>query len=831
MSGEYTREQLKVCIAKMCLTIGWHSCLTTTIEILTDILSNYLNQIGKSTNEYANGFGMSEPNLDHAGLAFRDFHINLTELQEYIRNVDCVEPITVLPKYPIPKEDHLNFLKPGSNEVVTRQVHIHEHLPPMNPVLEVNQSQAGTSSNSAPSEDMDVDNTSPVFKRPSEVSQGDGFKRPRLLLEDEGRPTREISSVMMTTSGFLSPAREGKLPESRTPTPVLEPIVLLPLLPAEQVETNGNKKITKTPKKLDKKKEKIGRELFKPIAEQMLPKKLFSTKDPSKTKIKHSPNTHSSPVPNLTVSTDVNITVVPTNKSNPNPTQKFNKALAAARLKTEKLNTTITPIPPPKPPIASPAPIKTEPHVDKLFTEPDKRKINILKKISVKNEKTTKIKDEIKQESRESSPDLVIDESANDASNKVHHLSNDITIELVDVAPLPKVPEKSERLYFYDDSPPGTPSTPKTPEMISQSPPLNRADKRKRKDKSKVKKVQKLNSPTRLDHDVVDLDMERPKTPEAHVIMKPEKTELPAPTMPFPFFSPFGGPGLIPPPIGNPLFSHLPIPPLGIPSFGNTPYISSVHQPLPMTFMQSIKQEEVLQKSPSTDKSPIVTKPPSVLDTDMPSPKFEKRNKERKKDKKDKLKKKNKKDKIKNKAEKKKLKEEKKDKEKIKKEKREKRKDKEIREVDSVIPKLTLKLGPASPHPDSPGTRKLNIKPIIKKEEEPVEIKEAKREMSPELVKISALVTGQPKPKSSPSISNPIPPTNNYPCSSNDSFNVKKSLFKPIPKIRTKEIPKEPEPTYAVDLYNTTPSCYTVSKDLQRIKFTRLDCSGGTYQI
>nr|CAD7429730.1 unnamed protein product [Timema monikensis] len=39
----------------------------------------------------------------------------------------------------------------------------------------------------------------------------------KLLLEEEGRPLREISSVMMTTSGFISPAREGKLPESCSP--------------------------------------------------------------------------------------------------------------------------------------------------------------------------------------------------------------------------------------------------------------------------------------------------------------------------------------------------------------------------------------------------------------------------------------------------------------------------------------------------------------------------------------------------------------------------------------------------------------------------------------
>lgn len=107
-----------------------------------------------------------------------------------------------------------------------------------------------------------------------------------------------------------------------------------------------------------------------------------------------------------------------------------------------------------------------------------------------KLEKILKIKDEIKQESSESSPDLIIDESPAEMSTKVHHLSSDITIELINSVPSSKSPEKIEqRSYFDDDSPPGTPSTPKTPEMISQSPPLNRVEKRKRKDKSKIKKV------------------------------------------------------------------------------------------------------------------------------------------------------------------------------------------------------------------------------------------------------------------------------------------------------------------------------------------------------
>lgn len=77
--------------------------------------------------------GRTEPNLDDMGLAFRDMNINIADLEEYVANVDPVPCAIPVPKFPLPKENHLNFLKPGSREVVTREVHIHEHLPPIYP--------------------------------------------------------------------------------------------------------------------------------------------------------------------------------------------------------------------------------------------------------------------------------------------------------------------------------------------------------------------------------------------------------------------------------------------------------------------------------------------------------------------------------------------------------------------------------------------------------------------------------------------------------------------------------------------------------------------------
>ncbi|KYB29652.1 hypothetical protein TcasGA2_TC014217 [Tribolium castaneum] len=781
MSRNYTRDHLKISVAKILQTLGWNSINSTPLEILTDILGNYMGQITRNTNSYANEFGCTQPNLDHLGLTFRDMGISVPELEEYVRYVNFAAAPSAVPKYPIPKEDHLNFLKPGSKEVVTRPVHIHEHLPPMNPLLEGNKNELEAINCKVEElEDTNPEN-SQVFKKPADISPSE-FKRPR---EEEGsRPTREISSVMMTTSGFLSPAREGKLPESRTPISSIDPMG--PVNPPQET-IDLNKKPTKVVKKVEKKKFKQEGNTDPALAGK---NRINSMKCILKSKQQQK-------APNKVLNPLAHDISQLQNKAN--QAAKISKTLAAARLKTEKLNTTITPIPmrPNSPQVFPPE----HDNVDKLFTEPDKKKVNIFKKISnVKNEKTdVKIKkDDIKQESRESSPDLIIDEP-DEVLPKFTHLSSDVTIEPINSS-AQKSPEKMDTPYFDDDSQPGTPSTPKTPEMISHSPPIVK-EKRKRKDSKKIKRIQKNQSPHRLDNDTMDMDMERPKTPEAQVLPKmefPPTVPVPipnhAPLAPIPFPFNFGGPGLIPTPLANPLIPPLPFPPMNLYNFGQKPHLSSFHQKIEPPPPSDV---HVVEDSPSPPGK-LGEKPLSndTSDPGSPSSKLEKKNKEHKKEKKDKIKKRNKKDKIKNKAEKKKLKEEKK--EKIKKEKKEKRnKEKELKEGDSPGVKITLKLKSPSPSPEPSETRKLNIKPIVKKEEEDVVTSSedrVKRETSPGLAKISALVCGPPKPK-------PVNPpktvqpafNDSYPSSSSDNFvnQTKKTMLKPIPKIRTKEIRRE----------------------------------------
>ena len=77
--------------------------------------------------------GRTEPNLDDLGLTFQDLNVNIEELSDYVRNVDPLPFVTEVPKFPVPRESLLNFPKPNSRELLEREEHVHEHLPPMHP--------------------------------------------------------------------------------------------------------------------------------------------------------------------------------------------------------------------------------------------------------------------------------------------------------------------------------------------------------------------------------------------------------------------------------------------------------------------------------------------------------------------------------------------------------------------------------------------------------------------------------------------------------------------------------------------------------------------------
>ncbi|XP_076236410.1 TBP-associated factor 3 isoform X3 [Calliopsis andreniformis] len=928
MSTEYSRSVLRMVVAQICQTIGWHSINSTPLEFMVDLMQEYILRISKLTHQYSEILGRTEANIDDLGLAFRHMNIDIQELTEYIKNVESVPcPISV-PKFPIHRENHLNFLKPGSREVVTRPVHIHEHLPAMYPDTEeeyiaekaenlVNGTSDLTTSNGTStnnSVNMSPHRTSPqvVFKRPGDPVSFESPIVKRVKVLEEGRPLREIHSVMMTTSGFLSPAREGKLPEARTPHQTRSDSPQpssYPMVPPELKYDKKPKKIIKKVLedcKIDKenKKKNRAKELFKPnkIDDNKI-KKLVGMKELAKLK------------PLKPGGGKSQGTVVPGSSSRPS-TPKLMSPKAAGSPKLQKNTQPKAKMEKVVDVVESPPTEKKEDNIDKLPSEPDKQKLNIFKKISKPRE--DKDKDASEQhkhkelDSRESSPGLIIDENTdkqalrtdNDAKREEKRTPHTPDVHIQpDGAELIELQSPGSDVYIFDDmSPPGTPSTPRTPELNMPTTPTDH--KKKRKEKVNKKKELKSRSPkhcvspkkTKLSNDVAELDIpDRPKTPQAP---EPPPTKEPSfqPTFPFPFFPTFPpAPGLIPHPMfprfplgrggpgPHPAMPNLPIPPrfLNLPMKSDDlstlsrnksierekPVAPPYTETPPMTKHEKLEKEkedkvkavkqdkEIFPSVPTNTVAPPLSSalpaqitytstpvpivpllPPKGLKVEKPE-KNDKKSKEHKKEKKEKLKKKkDKKEKHKEKGEKVKEKKDKIDKKeklekvKEKKEKKDKRKDKEKEDKNSeAVPKITLKLGAASPRPPTPDStpmKKITIKTLLKKPEE-----EAKREPSPELAKISALVTRPPKQKSA-SKKTEEGILDGSPALPSDTFSAnltsvpiaiavpraKKSLFKALPQRETPPSHFDPAPKLPTPLTQQQPPYYYRRKQIQLLK-------------
>ena len=53
MTSEYSRNVLRVVVAQICQTIGWHSINSSPLEFLVDLMHEYLLRVSKLTHQYS----------------------------------------------------------------------------------------------------------------------------------------------------------------------------------------------------------------------------------------------------------------------------------------------------------------------------------------------------------------------------------------------------------------------------------------------------------------------------------------------------------------------------------------------------------------------------------------------------------------------------------------------------------------------------------------------------------------------------------------------------------------------------------------------------------
>ncbi len=794
----WTRHLLSVIVSQLCKTIGWNSISSTSLQVLVDVLHRYLKQMSSGMRDYTDHFNHTFPALEEIDLVFNDMGINVEDLKEY---ANYVKPITIkhrVPKYPLEKKSNLNFLKPGSREVVTRPVHIHEYLPAMYP--EMSDENYPSQENLNSENPSDPGGSGSKYQKSTKKEVLNNKHLTRLTSQEVGRPLRELGCIMMTTSGFLSPAREGKGPEARLPkvpaTDSAQPnqSASFPNVPPEvkgehkkshsKSSKTGDRKIreeqpaakeevadTKV-KKLAGMKELSKLKAFKPILSKTADAVDGTRVSPKQEKSKASAPLPSPKEPKVAKAPKVEkpvescpkepkVAKSPKVEKLVEPAPKEPKV--AKQIKVEKVAEPSVKEPkaakPPKAEKAvepkTPKLIKVEklaekvlpaePEIveEKLTTEPNKQKLNIFKRIS-------KVKEERVDPPQPRNPISVRNPQTNDSlevivkrgyeSNPAAVRERELEITLVPAIPQPPP------ATFIAPHPMDILTIETSHETILEAIPAARHSKRKKKQKNhgiQVSKRQKL-----VQEPMVYAEPE----PE-----KPKQTE-PEPPPEYPFFKQLQS-GIMPPSLSSNLLIPRLNPFINITkSDPNCPHPEMPNLPLPpATLMQvSVESHNVaplkveLEKT-AVDEAGIVDK---------------KQKKKMKKDKREKDKKKRqKKDKLLKKKEKLTKKKDLKKQQKLKKPKSKKPKasappapEPAVAE-DTSVPKLKLKIGGSSSPQLSPNDvkspkPKIVIKPIVKQEEAPSGAEEPTAKEAPplpsaELAKVAAIVGKPAKQKNS----------------------------------------------------------------------------------
>lgn len=215
-SDQYALEVTRRRIAGVCAALGWQAAHPSSLELMGDLLRLYITRLGRNIRDNAESCNRSVPGIRDVAATFARSGIDPADLGEFagdFRHSTGLDSSPV-PSFPAPCPLLLNHLKPGSQEVLHRKWHVHDHLPAMYPEMEV-AAEEGAEAGAIEGGGLGA------AKEAGEVAAGEEGVRTEgqseLAKGKEAMPVREISSVIMTSHGFISPAREGKLPESRGP--------------------------------------------------------------------------------------------------------------------------------------------------------------------------------------------------------------------------------------------------------------------------------------------------------------------------------------------------------------------------------------------------------------------------------------------------------------------------------------------------------------------------------------------------------------------------------------------------------------------------------------
>ncbi|CDQ58200.1 unnamed protein product [Oncorhynchus mykiss] len=134
MCESYARSLLRVSVAQICQALGWDAVQLTACDLLSDVLHRYIQQLARGCHRYSELYGRTDPVLEDVGQAFRLLGVSLSELEDYVHNLEPVGFSQQTPLFPLSKNNMLQFPQPGvgvRGDTEERREYIPDYMPPL----------------------------------------------------------------------------------------------------------------------------------------------------------------------------------------------------------------------------------------------------------------------------------------------------------------------------------------------------------------------------------------------------------------------------------------------------------------------------------------------------------------------------------------------------------------------------------------------------------------------------------------------------------------------------------------------------------------------------
>uniref|UniRef100_A0A674CXM1 Transcription initiation factor TFIID subunit 3 n=1 Tax=Salmo trutta TaxID=8032 RepID=A0A674CXM1_SALTR len=215
MCESYARSLLRVSVAQICQALGWDAVQLTACDLLSDVLHRYIQQLARGCHRYSELYGRTDPVLEDVGQAFRLLGVSLSELEDYVHNLEPVGFSQQTPLFPLSKNNMLQFPQPGAGvrgDAEERREYIPDYMPPLVSLQEEEEEEEALADMGTSAEAMQV----PLDDTDEDMDDDE-------VVNDENHPVKRHLDSPDAAMGMMPTSKRPRMHPGFSPDWSMEP--------------------------------------------------------------------------------------------------------------------------------------------------------------------------------------------------------------------------------------------------------------------------------------------------------------------------------------------------------------------------------------------------------------------------------------------------------------------------------------------------------------------------------------------------------------------------------------------------------------------------------